>query len=126
MSRLFYDHLLDLDELETRVKVITKDREEQNEIFRLIDEIVHHRVVGCILNHLPEEHHEKFLVHLSERPHDKQILDFLRDKILEDIEGFIKQEIRTVAIELLKIVADENSPEVHKLKARTLRKARNG
>lgn len=111
MSRLFYDHLLNLDELEKRVKKITKDKEEQHEIFRLVDEIVHHRVIGCILHQLPDEHHQDFLHKVSERPHDRSIISFLRERIAHDIEEFIKLEIHRVAIELLKIVADETAPK---------------
>ncbi len=103
MSKLFYDHLLDLSELEALIKKNVKDQEARGEIYRLIDEIVHHRVVGCILERLPGEHHKEFIDHVATRAHDETILDFIRERVSDDVEEFIKHEIYLVGREILEM-----------------------
>src|SRR3990167_751298 len=117
MSKLFYDHLVDMAELEKLVKKNVKDAEARNEIYGLIDEIVHHRVVGCILERLPEHHHKEFLDHVHSRAHDEGILDYVRERVVEDVEEFIKREVYLVGTELLAMFAQKNEelqrPDLH-------------
>jgi len=103
MSKLFYDHLVDLSELEKLVKKHVKDADSRQEIYNLVDEIVHHRVVGCILERLPEHHHKEFLDHVAGRPHDHSILEYVRERVSEDVEEFIRHEIYVLGTELLEI-----------------------
>lgn len=105
MSKLFYDHLVDLSELEALVKKHVKDAEARREIYKLIDEIVHHRVVGCILDRLPAHHHKEFLNHVHARAHDEGVLDFIRERVTEDVEEFIKREVYLLGTELLAMFA---------------------
>lgn len=107
MSKVFYDHLVDFSELESLIKRNITDPSEREEIYRIIDEIVHHRVLGCILDRLPREHHSGFLNEVSERPHDEGILEYLKDKVVEDVAEFIKREIHGLSVELLGLVAEK-------------------
>lgn len=109
MSKLFYDHLVDLSEVEKVIKKNVKDKGAQEELFGLIDEIVHHRVVGCILDNLPEHHHEEFIDHVSKRPHDEGILDFLREHVVTDLETFLMNEVHTLSSELLFLISEETN-----------------
>ncbi len=102
MSKLFFDHLLDLKEVDKQIKKVAKTSEEREELWGLIDEIVHHKVMGCILGNLPREHHEEFLEIFYTSPHDEELLfRYLRRKVGENIEGLIKQEIGGLAAEIL-------------------------
>lgn len=103
MSKLFYDHLVDLGELEKLVKKHVKSEESRHEIYKLIDEIVHHRVVGCILDRLPERHHREFLDQVHRRAYDEGILDYLRERVTEDVEEFIRREVYLLGTELLEM-----------------------
>lgn len=107
MSKLFYDHLLDLNDLEALIKKNVKDQDARQEIYRLIDEIVHHRVIGCILQRLPSEHHKDFINHVASRAHDEGILEFVRERVSEDVEEFIKQEVYMVGREILDMFGEE-------------------
>jgi len=104
MSSIFYDHLLEFDKLEKYVKKHVKTEEERVEIYHLIDEIVHHRIIGCILDRLPREHHEEFLHKFGEKPHDNELLSFLLSKIGHDVEAFIREEVYTLGSELLELI----------------------
>ncbi len=108
MSRLFYDHLVDFSELEKLVKKNVKDEASRHEIYKLVDEIVHHRVVGCILDRLPENHHKEFLDHVHKRAHDTGILEYLKERVAEDVEEFIRREVYLLGTEILAMFAPED------------------
>lgn len=101
MSRIFYDHIVVLEEIDKEIKQIAETSEERDELWQLVDEIVHHRVLGCILDHLPHEHHEEFLTKLQERPYDIGIMTYLKKKIRENIEDLIKKEVEDLKQELM-------------------------
>lgn len=106
MSKIFYDHLIVLEEVETEIKNIAQSPEEKEELWKLVDDIVHHRVMISILNKLPIEYHDEFLTRFREAPHHDSHIDFLNDKIAtgpeeEDIEEIIKREVKTLEKELL-------------------------
>lgn len=104
MSKIFYDHLLDLSEVEKEIKKHVKDADERAEIYHLVDEIVHHRVVGCILDRLPESNHKEFLEKFSEKPHDAELIPYLGTRIADDVETFIREEVYLLGTELLQLV----------------------
>lgn len=111
MSKVFYDDLINLDDVEKRIKKNVKDKESREEIYQLIDEIIHHRVLGCILDRLPKQHHKEFINHISVRPHDKGILNFLGERVAEDVVEFIQDEIHSLSGELLEIVHEASAPK---------------
>ena len=114
MSKVFYDHLVDLEKVEKYIKKIAKTPEEREELYSLVDEILHHKMLGCVLDKLPSEHHEEFLTRFSEKPHDEGLLVFLGERIKEDVEEFIRREVRMLAGELLLFVEEETEPKVKK------------
>ncbi|MGB6882108.1 MAG: hypothetical protein WBD86_02315, partial [Microgenomates group bacterium] len=61
MSKIFYDHLIVFEEVDRYIKDTVETHEERDELWQIVDEIVHHRVLGCVLDKLPKEHHEEFL-----------------------------------------------------------------
>ncbi|KKQ96113.1 MAG: hypothetical protein UT23_C0041G0008 [Candidatus Woesebacteria bacterium GW2011_GWA1_39_12] len=87
MSKLYYDHLIVLDEVEAVIKRAAKTQEEKEELWKVVDETLHHRVMGKVLDKLPREHHEEFLDKFHASPHD--------------VEELIRQEIGNLAYELL-------------------------
>lgn len=102
MSKVYYDHyLVVLKDVDKYIKETTETPEEKEELWQLVDEIVHHRVLGCVLDNLPGEHHEEFLDKFHEAPHDLTLMDYLKEKITDNIEELIKQEIGGLATELL-------------------------
>ncbi len=105
MSKIFWDRLLTLDDLDREVKKVTKTHEEREEIWHLIDEIIHHKAMGCILDRLPRGDHEEFLEMFRKSPHDEDLIfGYLEKKIGENTEEILKQELGSVAFDLLKEV----------------------
>ena len=111
MSKLFFDHVVDLTGVEKELKKAVPDKETQDELMHIIDEITHHRVMGCILERLPEHHHEEFVKHVADRPHDESIFEYLKERVGQDITGFIKDEMILLAEELLAMIKHEHKHE---------------
>lgn len=101
MSKLYYDKLVNLKKLERKIAKVATSPEEKQELWLLVDELVHHRVLGCVLEKLDKKHHEEFLVKLYHAPHDEGLLDYLKKKIKIDVEEFIKAEIESLHQEIL-------------------------
>ena len=102
MSKLFFDRLIGLKKIDKEIKKIAKTPEEREEIWALIDEIIHHKVMGCILDNLPRENHEEFLEMYHKAPHDEEFLfGYLRSKANPKIEELIQQEVGKLDTELL-------------------------
>jgi len=103
MSKLFYDHLLVLEEVETEIKKTASSKEEREELWGLVDEILTHKVLGTVLDKLPRENHEEFLAIFHKCPHDEQVIfGYLKGKAGENIEGELRQELKNFASDILK------------------------
>ena len=106
MSKIFYDHLIILEEIDIVVKDIAQTKDEQEELWKLIDEIIHHRILGTIFDHLPREHHDEFLDRFHRWPHDERHIEWLNQRVHRDIEDVIKEEVRLLEKEILAEVSD--------------------
>lgn len=93
MNKLFYDHLVEIDELTALV---------DQELVDLIDNTMHHHILDEILTHLPVEHHKDFLERLAHAPGDRGLLIFIQELTVIDIEKAIKKRAGAVKKELLK------------------------
>lgn len=101
MSKIFYDHLIILEEVETEIKNISDSPDEKEELWNLVDDIVNHRMMITILDRLPFEHHADFLSRFHQAPHDEKHIDYLNERLEGNIEEMIKQEIEGLKSELL-------------------------
>jgi len=102
MSKLFFDKYISLSKLEKTFSQLEATLEEKHELWQLVDEIIHHRVLNCILTELPKKNHEEFLVKLHSAPHSEDLLVYLKEKIVKDIDTFLSMEIKSIENEILK------------------------
>jgi hypothetical protein len=102
MSRVFYDRLLELEVIDRYIGEVCETEEEKVELWNIVDEIIHHRVLGCVLDHLPKEHHEPFVQKFSNEPYNEELIIFINEKVELDIEEKIKEDIEKLQEELLK------------------------
>lgn len=100
MSTLFFDQYINLDKVEKSIKKVSSSRDEAMEMWMIVDEIIHHRVLGCILGHLPKENHHEFLDLLANSPHNEELTAYLKGKIKEDVALLIKNSVALLALEL--------------------------
>lgn len=102
MSKLFFDHLVELKEIDKEIKKVAKTSEERQELWMLVDEIVHHKALGCILDQLPRDNHEEFLELFHKSPYDEDLLfGYLKEKIGKNVRQILKTELGNLAFELL-------------------------
>jgi hypothetical protein len=92
MSKIFWDRIIVFEEVEAEIKKVAKTPEEKEELWREIDEIIHHKLMGCVLEKLPKEHHHEGL------------FTFLNEKVGEDIEDFLELEMEKLKTELLQLI----------------------
>ena len=102
MSKLFYDHLIILTEVETEIKSMAETEEERHELWQIVDEILHHRILHLFLDKLPEMHHDEFLHRFHKSPHDENLLGFLNERIEEKVEDLVKEEMELLTSEILR------------------------
>lgn len=102
MSKLFYDHLIVLGDLDREIGNSVGGEEEKHELWKLVDEIIHHKVMGIILDKLPRDSHEEFADLVTKFPHDEErIFDYLKKKIDKNIEEVLREELGTLSYEIL-------------------------
>ena len=107
MKQTFYNHLVDLSDIEEYLRQQELAEEEQAELIVMVKETIHYRVVTEILTHLPQEHHEWFLEEYTQVPHHEGFLEKLKE-VIGDIEDKISQVIHRVKQE---IKAELENPE---------------
>lgn len=101
MSKLFFDHLAVFEEIEGKIDSAAKTAEEREELWAIMDALVHHKALGFILDKLPQDYHNQFLEMFHKAPHDEAILDFLKDKIGENFEELLRAELGNLAFDVL-------------------------
>ena len=102
MSKLFYDHLIILGDVEAHIKGIVETEEERHELWQIVDEIIHHRMLEFLLDQLDHKHHDEFLNRFHECPHDHEHINYLNEKIEGDVEDLIRNEISKLTLEIIK------------------------
>jgi hypothetical protein len=103
MSKLFFDHLILFEEVDKKIKKVASSVEEKEELWGLIDEMVHHKAFDVILGKLPRDNHEEFLEMFHAHPHDEVMLfDYLKNKIDKNIEEILRAEFGNLTYEILK------------------------
>jgi hypothetical protein len=104
MSKIFYDKHLQLEHIQKEIDKLSDSKEEREELYRIVDEYVHHRMLGCILGKLPKDHHEEFLTKFTKEPHADELWDYLKEKIEGDIESFVRDEVYSIGTVLLETI----------------------
>lgn len=107
MSILFFDKLIILDKVEKKIKRMSSTSEEKQEFFQYVEEIIHHKVIGCCLDHLPKDNHSEFLEKLHKSPYDEKLLTYLDEKTKKDMKKIIKNEIKDLTKDLFLLDSDK-------------------
>lgn len=102
MSKLFFDYLIILDDVEAEIKGVAESEEERHELWQIVDETISNRVLELLLDKLAEEHHDEFLNRFHGAPHDESLILFLNHRIDGNIENLIKEEVENLADEILR------------------------
>ncbi len=97
MSILFYDHLINKNEIQTHLDNLELPEERKTKFKKMIDEIIHAGILEYLLQKLHPHHHATFLSQLERAPYDPEILSYLKQHIDERIEEAIEHESQRIA-----------------------------
>jgi len=101
MSKIFYDYLIEFGVVEAEIKKATATPEEREELWKIVDDTIHHKVLAFLLDKLPIQNHSEFLEKFEKAPHDENLFEYLNEKIGENVEELLRQELGNLAYELL-------------------------
>lgn len=104
MSKIFYDHLIIIEEVIAVLDEHKMSPKERTELLQLMDQTLHHRILDVILTLLPKEHHETFLTRFHKAPHDAGLILFLKEHTTVNIEKKILTEANKTKKELIKLL----------------------
>ena len=100
MAKIFYDHLVRIEEIFIEFEKYDVQEEEKAEFTSLIDETVHERLLNLILLSLPGDFQEEFLTLFHQNPGNQEIIDYLKKQTI-DIEEKIEKEAAKIKKEIL-------------------------
>lgn len=100
MSIIFYDHLVNKQEILVLIDQAEGEDNHKNKIKQLTDDVLHQGIVEFLLSRLKPKHHQTFLHQLHHAPYNPEILDYLKEKIAQDIE----EQIQATADKLIQKV----------------------
>ena len=85
------------------IKSSSDIHEEKEELWEIVDGIFSHRILDCIFDKLERGLHEEFVNKLFDVPYDETvIIYYLKEKIGDDIENLLKDEITRIKEEIVK------------------------
>ena len=102
MSKVFYDHLIVFEEVDVLIKSSSSSREEKEELWSIVDEMVHHSVMNIILDSLPRKYHSEFLEKFTVRPFDDGLILYLNMRTNKDVEKEIKEKVKEIEASIIK------------------------
>ena len=100
MPIIFYDHLVNKQQVLIIIDQAKGEDNHKSKIRQLVDDILHQGIVEFILSKLGSKHHQTFLDQLHHAPYNPEILDYLKEKVANDIE----EQIQAKADQLIKKV----------------------
>ncbi len=102
MSSIFWDNLILLPAVEAEIKTVAETEEEKHELWQIVDEIIHHRMLELILDVLNEEHHHEFLERFHQAPHDVIHFQYLDERTDKNIKELFIEKIKEFEAEILR------------------------
>lgn len=111
MTKIFYDHLIKIEEVCDELNNCELNVEEKEEFITLIDETIDNKMIDAILDMLPEEYHKTFLTQFHQAPYDKALIKFLKEKVSGDIDEIIEAKAKEIKKELLAEIKKSKKPK---------------
>lgn len=99
MSKLFYTHIIEIHTLTEKLDQLNLTDNHKKHLSELIDSTIHQTVLDVILSSLSEKDKELFMQKLHQNPDDKELMDFLKERVV-DIEEQIKKAVQELKKEL--------------------------
>lgn len=95
-------NLVSLKKIEKLIKDSSSSCEEREELWKIVEEIVHHRIMGCILDDLDRKHHDEFLSKIQDKKFNSEVIAFLEEKSNKQITTKIQKTLQEIETEIIK------------------------
>ena len=86
MSKLFYDHLIVIEEVVAVIDEHKVNAKEKAKVLALIDTTLQHEILDAIFSYLPKAKHDEFLKMFHAAPHAPKLMEYLNDNCVVNIE----------------------------------------
>ena len=86
MSKLFYDHLIVIEEITTVLDTHKLKAKDRVKIMELVESTLQHEILDAIFTYLPKENHEEFLKMFHAFPASGKLMDYLSHHSAVNIE----------------------------------------
>ncbi len=103
---IFYDSFTGIKEVIAVLDGVHLEATEREELIVIVKGIFDYGILSMILSHLPEEHHQPFLIRFDKAPGDPELLSFLKKTARGDIVELIKTEAEKIREKILKDIED--------------------
>ncbi len=100
MSKIFYDHLIEIEIVKLHIDKVTTTHEEKEDLWNLVDEFVNHKIISSILSELDETSQDEFLSMFFDKPYDTEIINYLNEKLPLPLENLITGKMKLIINEL--------------------------
>lgn len=102
MSILFYDHLVDKNEVVLLIDKSNQPENHKGKMRQLVEDIIHQGLVEYILQKLHPHQHHTFLTRLESAPYDPELIDYLKEHASPTIETELQHEAEKLLSEIKK------------------------
>lgn len=113
MSKVFYDHLVLIEEIWILIEALPISSYEKQKAKQMTEETMHYKILTVILDHLPKKHHEEFLLRFHSAPHDGAHLKFLQEKVDVVIHHEIAHAAEKLKVEVIKELKKHKGKGTH-------------
>lgn len=104
MSKIFFDHLIEVEEIKLYIDRVTQTHDEKEDLWNLVDEYINHRIISSILSGLDEGSHEEFLSMFLEKPYDPGIINYLDTRLTVTLDELVDKNLQEIINELNEIL----------------------
>jgi hypothetical protein len=102
MSIIFYDHLIQKQEIIIYIDNLSAPKNHKSRMKQLVDDILHQGIIEFLLQKLHPHEHHTFLTRVHDAPYDPEIISFLKDHIHPEIESEIESEAQKLLKDIVK------------------------
>jgi predicted metal-dependent peptidase len=104
MAKLFYDHLIVIEEITAVLDEHKLTAADRVKILTLMDATLQHEILDVIFTYLPRDKHDEFLTKFHKVPHDLTLMQYLKDNSPVNIELAILDRANKTKKKLLREV----------------------
>ncbi|OGC50224.1 hypothetical protein A2716_03375 [candidate division WWE3 bacterium RIFCSPHIGHO2_01_FULL_40_23] len=106
--KFLFEEIANIEYLNLEFSKLEIEETELDHLNHLAKSIIHHKTLDLILDELPDDCREEFLVILSEDEDHQTVLDYLK-KSIKDFEVKLIEKVKEIELELMAEIKGEGT-----------------